>query len=349
MALSYPTLGDVLGLQIEKNKPVKCLFILKEEARQCTNPVATTTCNKAHEILQHQVTFHDDEFDQIEKWTTELADFLIHAKHKESAAEKEAYQAKWVNMWVTRAGRHHQVHESSLVKIGHHVLYTSQELVEFSEDESLEDDDLLESPTSTSTPTTTYRSPLLLQGTPSITYRSPPLLQDTPAPEPTETHLLPAPPTSRLLLNHTESSNDEVAEEDDAVVDSNDAATTPETSALGVFMSPSQRMIFQSIVQTVSEFLLAYRMRFSSTSTNDAGHVKKESALEIDMLLRVRVPMFGFLNSVHSFIAIQIVISHIAHTLFGVKFTEALVVLLLGWLLIRLSKPRETQTRKIQA
>ena len=353
MALSHPTLGDVLGLTIKKDEPVKCLFILKEEERQCRHPIAKTKCNKAYGILQYQVTFQDDEYEQIEDHVKELANLLIHDNnHKESGAEKKAYQAKWLNMWLTRAGQHRQIHENSLVRVNHHhVLHTSQELVEIesSDDDSLEEDNLLESPTSTSAPAITYR-PHLLQGTPAITYRSPPLLQDTPAPEPAEIHSLPAPPSPCLILNGTELSNNEIIKKEDEALESSEAYTTPRSSALGVFMSPSQRMIFQSIIKTISEFLLAYRMRISSNSTtNEAGHVKRQSAFELDMLLRVRIPMSGSLSSVYAIIVLQVVTSHIFHTLFGVNFKVALLVVMLGWPLMWLSRPRQTQTRKIQA
>ena len=59
--------------------------------------------------------------------------------------------------------------------------------------------------------------------------------------------------------------------------------------------------------------------------------------------------MSGSLSSVYAIIVLQVVTSHIFHTLFGVNFKVALLVVMLGWPLMWLSRPRQTQTRKIQA
>ncbi|KAJ6021189.1 hypothetical protein N7540_006693 [Penicillium herquei] len=105
-------LSDVLNFDIDEHQRVKCLAKTMKGI-QCANPMALGKSNRAHVILQHVMTFQDQEHDLIEKYIQELPDLLMHGerKHANGEFQKQERRAEWLQMWHTTLDENRQLHE----------------------------------------------------------------------------------------------------------------------------------------------------------------------------------------------------------------------------------------------
>ncbi|KAJ5737105.1 uncharacterized protein N7483_002230 [Penicillium malachiteum] len=105
-------LSDVLNFDIARDQRVTC-FAKTMKDTQCANPVARKDSNKAHDILQHVMTFQDWEHDLIENYIQELSDLLIHGemKHANSEFQKQGRRTEWLRMWHTQLDENQQLRE----------------------------------------------------------------------------------------------------------------------------------------------------------------------------------------------------------------------------------------------
>ncbi|KAJ5722227.1 hypothetical protein N7488_000262 [Penicillium malachiteum] len=276
-------LADVLNFDIDKDQRVTCLAKTKQNT-QCAHPVALKSSNKAHEILQHVMTFQEREHDLIERSIKELSELLIHGvkKHANSEVQKEERRAEWLRMWYARMNetRNQQSHEDTRES-------TSEEL------------DFLEhglQETAAAPPVTQHAGvaseplPLATEG----------------HPEPTRFQLSSILETiedsSHALATIPLAPSHHVQEETRIVPDQSQFVS--ESPALSVFMTPNQKVMVDSVIQYLLQFCFAFQIQFGPS-------------IEFKLLAGVRIPLPSFRDSLYLIIPVIFLFSQVMNIFLG--------------------------------
>ncbi|KAJ5709732.1 hypothetical protein N7493_010023 [Penicillium malachiteum] len=284
MSQATMKLSDVLNFNIEKDHCVTCLARTKKNT-QCTHPVALKSSNKAHELLQHVMTFQEREHDLIEEHIKELSDLLIHGvtKHANSEEQKRERRAEWRRMWHTRMNetRNQQFHEDTLAWES-----TSEEL------------DFLEHG---------------LQETDSVSVTQHAGIASEPLSLATEARPEPAQFQFASILETMEDSSHALAmippgpfhpvQEETRIV-SDQSQFSPESPALSVFMTPNQQIMVETVIQYLLQFCLAFQIQFGSS-------------IEFKLLAGVRIPLPSFRNSLYLIVPIIFLFSQVMNIFLG--------------------------------
>ncbi|KAJ5611939.1 hypothetical protein N7528_009044 [Penicillium herquei] len=281
MAQVTMNLSDVLNFNIDKDQHVTCLAKTKQNT-QCAHPVAMKSSNKAHEILQHVMTFQEREHDLIEKSIKELSDLLIHGvkKHANSEVQKEERRAEWLRMWHTRMNeiRNQQSHEDA----------STADEFDFLEHELQE--------TPVVSPVTQH----------AVLAPEPLSLAPEARPEPAQFQLASILGTvedsSRALATIPLAPSHNFQEETRVV--SNQSQSFSKSSALSVFMTPNQQVMVDTVIQYLFQCCLAFQIRFGSS-------------IEFKLLAGVRLPLPSFRASLYLIFPIIFLFSQVMNIFLG--------------------------------
>ncbi|KAJ5100564.1 hypothetical protein N7456_006616 [Penicillium angulare] len=329
-------LGDVLNIHIPEHEPMRCLAKIYKRKKnevivlKCQNQIARENSKTAHRILQHKVSFRDEEKDFIEDSIAELVDLLIHGdwKHKDSQTQKEKQQRKWLDLWHTQIEKHHDMRqnevsimvrdvanqpeyepEMDVTEIGHHIHEITH--------------------------------------TPAIVQY--PTLQLEPLEEPAHEHNENRSkvfstrdiPSSTQFMEHTKCPLKKLPVSSSSDVPSDGGKLTPsqvsvsaENIGLDVFLSTSQRHILNYIISYIWRLCAIFQLQHGTViSRDDAGNPREQSVIQFKMLLGARFPLPRYQDVSHIAIPFTFILSQFMCVFLGpsLSLTLVFVVTLGGW------------------
>ncbi|KAJ5263395.1 hypothetical protein N7478_011000 [Penicillium angulare] len=343
-------LGDVLCINIPEHEPMRCLakiYRIKKNvvfAVKCQNQIARKNSRTAHRILQHKMSFRDEEHDVIEKSIAELVDLLIHGnwKHNDSQTQKENLHQKWLDLWHARIQRHREMRqiEASILDLD----IANRPEYEPETDVSKIEDHIHE----------ITHVPAIIQY---------PTLQLEPGEKSTHEHneivntfFSTRDTTGTDVMEHKKCPIKKLRVPSFSDITSDDGqlpsqvSLSTENLGLDVSLSTNQQHMINYIISTIWRLCAVFQLQHDTIlSRDDAGNPQEQSIIQFKMLLGARFPLPRFQDVSHIIIPFTYVLSQFMCIFLGpsLSFTLVFVAALGGWCW-SVVRPKKLQNMKTE-